>query len=200
MKRTVVILVLAGCSSTVMMEDPCACVIIPDMDGLVSLAVDGRAVEFDGPSSTLPVAGNLYTVEETLNTTTGESFQAWTDNGLTVSAMDGISFTASWGPDPDFDFTRPGAITEAYYDTDVRADVEWEANESFRLGPQGGTLTLREIAPRAEGGYRVRGSYSAQVCPEESGNCIRLTGTFAFDFADPTLPGIGNAQALVPAG
>ncbi len=198
MKRAVVILALAGCSSTMMIDDPCACIIIPDMNGLVSLAVDGSAVEFDGPSSTLPVEGKLYTVDETLSTTSGEIIRVWSSNGLSISAMDDFSFTASWGSDPNFDFTRPGTITEVSYDTDVRADVESDAYASYRLGAQGGTVTLREIAPLPEGGYRVRGSYSAQVCPEESGNCARLTGTFAFD--DPTLPGIGNAQALVPSG
>ena len=102
------------------------------------------------------------------------------------------------GPDRTFDFTRPGAITKACFDTDDKANIESEASLSFKLGPQGGTLTLRRIAPLPDGGFRVRGCYSAQLCPAGPRNCARLNGTFAFD--DPNLPKIGNAQALIPSG
>jgi hypothetical protein len=69
---------------------------MPEMNGSISLAVNGNAVDFDGTSSTLSVEGDLYTGDETITTTSYSSNQVRGNNGLSVSAIDGFSFSASW--------------------------------------------------------------------------------------------------------
>jgi hypothetical protein len=190
LKRVLAVLALAGCSTTVMMEDPCACVVIPTMDGALSMAIGRQAVAFDGDTDgatadTLPISGLLFSPD----------MQFYSVTGVKVESLSGIGFEALWSEPADI--TRPAAMQSLFFEEDALASVAWEDGRSFDLGPQGGQVTLNEIVPRPEGGWRVRASYAAQACDEESGACLNLSGSFAFDAEQ--LPATAQANGLVAA-
>ncbi len=188
MKRVLVVLVLAGCTSTVMMEDPCACVVIPTMDGALSMAIGRDAVTFDGETDgtaaqTLPISGFLFSPD----------VQFYSVTGIKVETLDGLGFEAVWG-DP-VDMTAPAIMQSFYFAEDSLSTVAWEDGRSFDLGPQGGQVTVNEIVAQPQGGWRVRASYTAQVCPDEEGSCLNLSGSFAFDAEE--LPAPAQASGLI---
>lgn len=160
---------VAACASTAPVA-PCACVVIPDLNGLTSLALDGRALAFAGGEPTMAITGGLYAASD---------YQ--TETNLVLDGS-GFGLAASWGANPAADLTVPAALTDLGY-LRVIAHGDLAESESLTLGPRGGTLTLREIAPRPEGGYRVRGSFSGQVCldAEAGTGCMPAAGNFAFD-------------------
>ncbi len=173
---------VAACAATVPVT-PCACVILPDLNGLTSLSLDGRAVIFDEGEPTMPITGGLY-----------EASATQTETNLALSGS-GFDLEASWGTDPAADLSAPAALIDAGYQR-VVAHGDLAEAELLGLGPAGGTLTLREIAPRADGGWRVRGSFAAQLCLDAQAGtgCLAATGNFAFDWG--TLP-VGAAGLLV---
>lgn len=192
MRHLSALVLLAGCASAIPFDDPCACVIIPEINGAISLAMFGAALTFDddiSPTESMPVTGNLF----------GVAVGGASANFLDIEGMDGVSLSASWGNTTSFDMAAPAALTDLYFQTSARADTEFAESAAYDLGPQGGTLRLREIVADPDGGYRVRGGFSGQVCNSDAvDDCTTLTGNFAFDA--PTLPANGNATTLIAGG
>lgn len=190
MQRVLVVLALAGCTTTVVMEDPCACVVIPTMNGALSMAIGSQPVTFDGETdgevvNTIPIGGLLFS----------PALQFYSTTGLKIESLGGIGFEAVWS-DP-VDMTRPAPMESFFFDDASRSAVSWDEGRSFDLGPRGGQVIVNAIVPRPEGGWRVRASYTAQVCHEESSVCLDLSGTFAFDAEQ--LPDAAQASGLVAA-
>jgi hypothetical protein len=188
LKRVLAVLALAGCSTTVVMDDSCACVVIPTMDGALSMAIGRQAIAFDGDTDgttadTLAISGLLFSPD----------MQFYSVTGVKVESLGGIGFEAVW-TDP-VNLTRPAPMQSFFFDEDRLASVSWEDSRAFDLGPQGGQVTVNEIVPRPEGGWRVRAGYAAQVCDEDSGACLNLSGSFAFDAEQ--LPAAAQASGLL---
>lgn len=160
---------VAACAGTAPVA-PCACVVIPDLNGLTSLALDGEALAVEGGEPTMAITGGLYAASD---------YQ--TETNLVLDGS-GFGLSASWGADPAADLAVPARLTDMTW-LRVIAHGDLAESETLDLGPAGGTLTLREVAPRAEGGWRVRGSFAAQLCldPESGTGCLPATGNFAFD-------------------
>ena len=190
MKRVLAVLALAGCSTTVVMEDPCACVVIPTMDGALSMAIGRQAVTFDREiegttTQTIPISGLLFSPD----------MQFYSVTGVKVESLGGIGFEAVWR-DP-VDMTRPAAMQSFTFYQDSLSTVAWEDGQVFDLGPQGGQVSVNEIIAKPEGGWRVRADYAAQVCSNADGSCLNLSGSFAFDAEQ--LPGPAQSSGLLAA-
>jgi hypothetical protein len=192
MKRALVVLALAGCTTTttVMMEDPCACVVLPTMNGALSMAMGRQAVGFDGDAEgsvveTLPISGFLFAAE----------MDFYSSTGVKVEGLAGIGFEAVWSE--PVDMRRPAAMVSFLFNEDELSSVASGGGRSFDLGPEGGQVTVNEIVPRPEGGWRVRASYAVQACDEGGGGCENLSGSFAFDAGQ--LPEAAAASGLVAA-
>lgn len=196
MRHLIALCLLAGC--TMSEPIPVSGVVDLSMNGLVSLSLDGAAQRFAGaePATTAPVQGRLSSTADVLTLASGATMRASSANNLTLAAYDGISLDAVWNRADSFDITTPARLESLILDT---ADLVGSGDIRLTLGPQGGTLTLREIVPADGGGWRIRGSYSAQGCAEDNpGTCRTLTGTFAF--TQGSLPANGNVAALLPGG
>jgi hypothetical protein len=196
MRHLIALCLLAGCT----MSDPVPVSGVVDlsMNGLVSLSLDGAAQRFDRaePATTAPVQGRLSSTADVLTLASGATMRASSANSLTLDAYDGVSLNAIWNRADSFDIAAPARLESLILDT---ADLVDGGETRLTLGPQGGTLTLREIVPADGGGWRIRGSYSAQGCAQDSpGTCRMLTGTFAF--TQSSLPTNGNIAALLPGG
>ena len=178
MRYLIACAVLAGCAAAVPTIDPCACMVIPDPNGAASASLNGQALLLEdssgGAADTVGVYGSFQTSEDGAGTVT---------HGVAVEALRGLSMVGEWPAGAGWGTGRAAALSQFSFFPDLRADVEGQSI-FFDLGPQGGTLTLREIVAE-EGGWRVRGGYDAQACPETGDSaCVRLTGTFAFSVDD----------------
>ena len=176
MRHLVAVTVLAGCASAVPSGDPCACVVLPDPNGAMSVAFDGTPLQLDGDEGgaydTTPVFGSFFTSEDGRSVVT---------HGIGVDAAAGFGISAEWAPGAGYGTATPADVTSVFFMTGLRADTEYISGTAYALGPAGGTLHLRQIEARDDGDWRVRGDYAAQVCPETGvGPCATLTGEFAY--------------------
>jgi len=196
MRRIIALCLLAGCT----MSDPMPVggVVDLSMNGLISLSLDGLPQRFAGsdPASSAPVQGNFSSTADVLTLASGATMRASDANTLTLGANGGVSLTAVWNRADSFDATSPARIESLSLDTGSLVDA---GDTRLTLGPQGGTLTLREIVPTESGGWRIRGNYTAQGCATDAPSaCRTLIGTFAF--TQDTLPRNGNIASLLPEG
>jgi hypothetical protein len=190
MKHFLAVLALSGCSSVVVMQDPCACVVMPTMNGALSMALARQAVTFDGgqdtgAEDTLPIEGFVFWPE-----------MSYASTGVRIAAFSGLAFESVW--DEGEELTGDAQIVSLSFQNDVLTGIDFDNSQYYELGPQGGMLRLREIVPGAEGGWRVRGDYRAQICLEDNSGCTTAQGSFAFDAAE--LPPGAEASGLVSTG
>jgi len=194
MRHLIAVTLLAGCAGSVPFDNPCACVVIPVANGAASMMLAGRVITFSEDSAgdtpeVLPVAGEVYGVASGADL-----------NGFSLyTVTSGLDIAAAWTDGDTFDMAAPARITRMEVATYGFAGVTFDDAESYDLGPRGGTVTLREIVAEGDG-WRLRGSYRAEVCRThpEPGPCVTANGNFAF--SEPSLPEGGLTGALVPAG
>ncbi|MCC5974705.1 MAG: hypothetical protein JJT81_11710 [Rubellimicrobium sp.] len=169
---------LAACAASVPV--PCACVLPLVPNGLVSLRLDGRDLAFEGGASTIEVAGALYQPD----TTAGRPVE------FTLETAGFFLLATLTGPQ------GAGLLERLDIGPGLGGTAEASVDTSRALAPTSGTVQLREIAQQ-DGGYRIRGRFSAEVCTDAQNRigCRPLSGNFAFDAVE--LP--EGAEALLTA-
>lgn len=159
------------------------CIVDLEFDGITALALDGQTLDFaESTDKRMPIAGNIYEISE-----------YWSANGLTVQSYT-LGVEANFGA--SLDLTRPAALTSLSFDTGALRGVPELEGTDYQMGPRGGSLQVTAIVPQA-GGYRIRGEFTGQICPQDDTNlpCQTLQGRFAFD--SDTLPASAITGNLV---
>ncbi len=129
-------------------------------------------------------------------------FDLTDDNLLTVDLWGLTNLQVKGKRPPGSSAEAPFPLDFAGFDTQIELGVTSENVVSYGLGPDGGTLRLTAIVPQ-DGGYRIRGEFNANLCPDEASSrdspCFRLEGRFAFD--EESLPeGFDPGPLLQTAG
>jgi hypothetical protein len=183
------ILAIAGCTPTVIVDSTGYTGIEPEPtpDGIVALGLNGRSVDFaDVADGRLPISGSLYRSSE-------GPVQLW------LTSIAGLDLRAAFPGGSSLAATVP--LTDIFYATDIAASVPQDASVGYGIGPDGGTARLTAISPQ-DGGYRIRGEFDTQICPNDANDrdepCYRLEGRFAFDEA--TLPEGADTGTLLQSG
>jgi hypothetical protein len=163
------------------------CIVEADINGIIALGLDGQTLAIaDTDDNRLPISGAIREVSE-----------YWTANTLRIDA-NGFGVEANFGA--TLDLTRPATLTFLGFDTEVQRGVPMFEGTEYSMGPRGGALQLTAIVPQ-DGGYRVRGEFSGQICPEDGASlpCQTLQGRFAFDAESlPATAVTGNLVASTP--
>jgi hypothetical protein len=183
------ILAIAGCTPTVIVDVPGFTGIVPEPtpDGIVALGLNGQSVDLaDVADGRLPIAGSLYRSSD-------GPVQLW------LTSIAGLDLRAAFPGGSPLTATVP--LTAISYATDIAASVAPDASVGYGIGPDGGTARLIAISPQ-DGGYRIRGEFDTQICPNNAEDrdepCYRLEGRFAFDEA--TLPEGADTGTLLQSG
>jgi len=157
-------LTVAACLATPTLP-PCACVVVPEVDGALNMSFQGRAVTFEEGAQTSLEGG-------------------MDEAGLVVLTGFDVDVVARLDP------AAPGTWAGA-----ERFSVTQSAGPEvlrYSAGPGEIALRIREAVPQT-GGFRVRGDYRGTLCRSADGGtptCGPVNGTFAFDEPGPLPVGL----------
>lgn len=182
-------LAIAACAGTTIVDESGFTGIVPEppADGIVALGLDGQTVAFaDIADGRLPIAGSLYRSSD-------GPVQLW------LTSIAGFNLSAVFPAGSSLAEAVP--LSEVSYSTDISVAVPQDESISYGIGPNGGTARLTAITPQA-GGYRLRGEFDTQICPDTADErdqpCYQLEGRFAFD--EESLPEGADASAILLSG